>query len=340
MLTLSATGGDGVVVADEPGNATSRGGIGFSHFFGLNDLFQAHGNAIVTTGLNSADTASFAPGGTIGLLLKGPHGERVGETSIAVTGTTIGDMVTALNTAFTGKATFALDATALGGGPAKVVVRNDTGQQTDPLRLGGVETPSRQQQISGDGYTHVCRQRRRVGRVRYASQELGHPERRLVTGDGDVRHHRDQQSPGLADAVDRGDDWRVAVANGEERKDFVADVVGRCLARFRPSAEITARCKDVPHSGDDQAPEIGIGVDETHGTLDPVVHGGRQRVSRRRTVDHAPRDDTFPLQSQVRRTQLVVHRSVLSSCAPAPLVPGARSDDDPSLSRLVGAQRR
>jgi len=37
-------------------------------------------------------------------------GERVGETSVAVTGTTIGDMVAALNTAFTGKATFALDA--------------------------------------------------------------------------------------------------------------------------------------------------------------------------------------------------------------------------------------
>jgi flagellar hook-associated protein 1 FlgK len=110
VLTLSATGGDGVVIADEPGNATSRGGIGFSHFFGLNDLFQASGNAIVTTGLNSADTAGFAPGGAIALLLKGPHGERVGETSVAVTGTTIGDMVTALNTAFTGKATFALDA--------------------------------------------------------------------------------------------------------------------------------------------------------------------------------------------------------------------------------------
>src|SRR5204862_6370692 len=71
---------------------------------------QASGTAIVTTGLSSADTAGFAPGGTIALLLKGPHGERVGETSVAVTGTTIGDMVTALNTALTGKATFALDA--------------------------------------------------------------------------------------------------------------------------------------------------------------------------------------------------------------------------------------
>jgi flagellar hook-associated protein 1 FlgK len=43
-------------------------------------------------------------------LLKGPQGERVGETTVAVTGSTIGDMVDALNTSFTGKATFTLDA--------------------------------------------------------------------------------------------------------------------------------------------------------------------------------------------------------------------------------------
>ena len=110
VLTVSAAGSNGVVVADEPGNATSRGGIGFSQFFGLNDLFEASGNSIVTTGLTAADTAGLAPGGSISLLLKGPHGERVGETTVPVTGTTIGDMVTALNTAFTGKATFALDA--------------------------------------------------------------------------------------------------------------------------------------------------------------------------------------------------------------------------------------
>jgi flagellar hook-associated protein 1 FlgK len=59
--------------------------------------------------LQSSDVAGFAPGGSISLLLKGPAGERVGETTVPVTGVTIGDMVTALNSAFTGKATFALD---------------------------------------------------------------------------------------------------------------------------------------------------------------------------------------------------------------------------------------
>ena len=110
VLTVSATASNGVVVADDTTNPSSRGGVGFSHFFGLNDLFQSAGNAIRTTGLTSADTGGFAPGGSISLLLKGPQGQRAGETTVAVTGTTIGDMVTALNTAFTGKATFTLDA--------------------------------------------------------------------------------------------------------------------------------------------------------------------------------------------------------------------------------------
>lgn len=110
VLTVSANGGNGLAISDDAGSPSSRGGIGFSHFFGLNDLFTADGNAIQTTGLSSADAHGLASGGEISLLLKGPDGRRVSEVTVAVTGTTIGDMVTALNTAFGGNATFALDA--------------------------------------------------------------------------------------------------------------------------------------------------------------------------------------------------------------------------------------
>lgn len=109
-LTLSANGSNGVVIADDAARPASRGGVGFSQFFGLNDLFKSSGNAIVTTGLIASDVAGFAPGGTISLLLKGPLGQRIGETTIPVTGPTIGDTIAALNTSFAGKATFALDA--------------------------------------------------------------------------------------------------------------------------------------------------------------------------------------------------------------------------------------
>ena len=110
VLTISAAGGNGLVVADEAGNPSSRGGRGFSHFFGLNDLYRAEGNAIQTTGLSAGDAHGLAPGGDITLLMRGPDGRRVNEVTVAVTGTTVGDMVTALNTAFAGTATFALDA--------------------------------------------------------------------------------------------------------------------------------------------------------------------------------------------------------------------------------------
>jgi flagellar hook-associated protein 1 FlgK len=110
VLTLSATGSNGVVIADSASNPTSRGGIGFSQFFGLNDLFTSGGNTVLTTGLLTSDSHGFAPGGQISLVLKGPAGQRVGETTVSVTGATIGDMIAALNGAMAGKATFALDA--------------------------------------------------------------------------------------------------------------------------------------------------------------------------------------------------------------------------------------
>jgi flagellar hook-associated protein 1 FlgK len=110
VLTLSATGNNGVVISDAASNPTSRGGVAFSQFFGLNDLFTSGGNTVLTTGLSASDSHGFAPGGQISLVLKGPQGERAAETTVSVTGATIGDMIAALNTAMAGKATFSLDA--------------------------------------------------------------------------------------------------------------------------------------------------------------------------------------------------------------------------------------
>jgi flagellar hook-associated protein 1 FlgK len=136
MLTLSATGGNGLVIGDNAANPTSRGGVAFSQFFGLNDLFTSSGNTIATTGLSASDSHGLAAGGQIGLVLKGPQGERIGETNVAVTGATIGDMISALNSAMAGKATFALDAngqmqvtTAPGYNGYKLEVTLDTTQR-------------------------------------------------------------------------------------------------------------------------------------------------------------------------------------------------------------------
>jgi flagellar hook-associated protein 1 len=107
-LSLSATGGNGIVIQDSQSAPSSRGGTAFSQFFGLNDLFQSSAPSITATGLSAADAGGFS-NGTIQMALVGPTGQAGPQASVSVTsGMTIGNIVSALNTAFGGAATFAL----------------------------------------------------------------------------------------------------------------------------------------------------------------------------------------------------------------------------------------
>src|SRR6185437_15710969 len=56
QLTISAApgSGNGIVVQDDASDPSSRGGSGFSQFFGLNDLFQSGVPSITTTGLSAS----------------------------------------------------------------------------------------------------------------------------------------------------------------------------------------------------------------------------------------------------------------------------------------------
>lgn len=109
-LSIAATGGNGILVQDNAASPSSRGGEGFSQFFGLNDIFQSQVPSVLTTGLSASDSSGLAAGGVISLSLKGPDGDIVRAASITTTaGQTIGDIVTALNTAMGGAATFTLN---------------------------------------------------------------------------------------------------------------------------------------------------------------------------------------------------------------------------------------
>ena len=133
-LSLAATGTNGIVIQDDATAPSSRGGVGFSQFFGLNDLFRTGSPSILTTGLSASDAGGFAAGGTMQFALKGPDGQIAKQASVTVTaGMTIGDVVSAMNTAFGGAATFALGSNgALSMTPAapyanyKLNVTNDT----------------------------------------------------------------------------------------------------------------------------------------------------------------------------------------------------------------------
>ncbi len=110
-LSISASGGNGILVQDDASAPSARGGTGFSQFFGLNDLFQSQMPSVTATGLSATDASGLAAGGKITLQLKGPNGDIVRNVSITTTaGQTVGDIVTALNTALGGASSLTLNA--------------------------------------------------------------------------------------------------------------------------------------------------------------------------------------------------------------------------------------
>lgn len=110
QLSISATGGNGIIVQDDATTPSLRGTTGFSQFFGLNDIFQSQMSSVMATGLTAGDSSGLAAGATIALSLKGPDGDIVKNASITtVAGQTIGQVLTALNTALGGAATLTLN---------------------------------------------------------------------------------------------------------------------------------------------------------------------------------------------------------------------------------------
>ncbi|MEO8300471.1 MAG: flagellar hook-associated protein FlgK [Rhizomicrobium sp.] len=110
QLSIAATGSNGVVVQDDATTPSLRGGTGFSQFFGLNDLFKSQVPSITATGLAAGDASGIAAGGVITMSLKGPGGDIVKNVSVTTTaGQTVGNIVTALNVAMGGAATFGLN---------------------------------------------------------------------------------------------------------------------------------------------------------------------------------------------------------------------------------------
>ena len=113
VLSLSGAGTNGISFLDDATTPSSRGGRGFSHFFGLNNVLQAKAPAHFDTGISSTDTHGFGTGETVNLVLRGPNGETAIDYTLTIAPGTVGDIITQLNTAGTGMGgflTFALDA--------------------------------------------------------------------------------------------------------------------------------------------------------------------------------------------------------------------------------------
>lgn len=102
VMTVSATvGTNGVGFLQDTVDPSERGGRGFSHFFGLNNLMGATSPAHYETGMTTASAHGFT-GGPADIQLKSSAGQLVKEISITPAGATVGDLLAQLNDATTG----------------------------------------------------------------------------------------------------------------------------------------------------------------------------------------------------------------------------------------------
>lgn len=111
-LTLSAAGANGVATLQDETSPASRGGRGFAHFFGLNDLVDTTAPAFFETGLAATDAHGFTAGEVLNFRIAAPDGRTAQTVSVTIGGTSFNDVLTALNNPVTGLgryATFSMD---------------------------------------------------------------------------------------------------------------------------------------------------------------------------------------------------------------------------------------
>lgn len=115
-LTIAASGGAGVAVADDPTSPSSKTGRGFSHYFGLNDLISTDRPAFYETGMTAASPHGFTAGEALSFRFTGQSGSRLRDIQVSVpAGGTVGDLITALNDPATGVGRFGAFALAADG---------------------------------------------------------------------------------------------------------------------------------------------------------------------------------------------------------------------------------
>lgn len=110
-LTITAAdSSQGIAIAQDATAPAQRAGLGFSQFFGLNDLIRSDA-PIAPIGLSAGDSHGIATGQSVGLVVRDGSGQIVAHyTATGSHGATVGDLITELNASPLGaQGTFALD---------------------------------------------------------------------------------------------------------------------------------------------------------------------------------------------------------------------------------------
>jgi flagellar hook-associated protein 1 FlgK len=110
-LKLTAAGGSGLAVADDPTTPATRAGQGFAQTFGLNDLITKGGAINYATGLSNSDLSGLPAGQTMTFALRNADGAIVQQINYTTTaGMTIGQLRAGIDSALTGYAKTTFDA--------------------------------------------------------------------------------------------------------------------------------------------------------------------------------------------------------------------------------------
>ncbi len=111
-LTITATNAsNGVATVQDPSSPALRGGRGLAQAFGLNNLITADSPSSFATGMSVSDSHGLTAGGQAQFVLRGTNGAILTTFNYSVSGSTVGNLISSLNTAAGGYATFALDST-------------------------------------------------------------------------------------------------------------------------------------------------------------------------------------------------------------------------------------
>lgn len=108
VLSIDASLGGGIVIQQDDADPSARGGRGFSHFFGLNDLVSRPTPMFFETGAQGSDPHGLNAGGSITYQVRDAGGRLVGERTVTIAGALAApgadwdDVLAALNAPGTG----------------------------------------------------------------------------------------------------------------------------------------------------------------------------------------------------------------------------------------------
>lgn len=269
-LTITAAGsGNGVVVAQDATNPSARAGVGFSQFFGLNDLVRADGATLAPSGFTATDPHGFTTGEKVQFALRDSSGRVLASASLdPVSGGSFGDLVTSLNSGSLGNyGSFNLDdagrirftPTTGNAGASLSILTDSTNRAGTGLTLGAIAGLGSQAGalatagVRRDIATDPTRlQLAQYQDVAVGAKALGAGDRRGATKFVDT----------LAAAVDLGDAGTLSVSR------FAASALGDAGSA---ASRATAKTTETTASRDDAIGRrdsySGVNIDEELGQM-------------------------------------------------------------------------